>query len=92
MLDKRIPPLWENRAQDFHLAGEVLGLATGLIVHSHFVHDGSTGRVVDPDAAAVGSAAVWLRDHPDEAVAFGQAGKAIALGVTWDTSIGRLLS
>ena len=30
VLDKRIPPLWENRPQDFHLAGEVLGLATGL--------------------------------------------------------------
>ncbi len=32
VLDKRIPPLWENRPQDFHLAGEVLDLATGLIV------------------------------------------------------------
>ena len=29
VLDKRIPPLWENRPEDFHLAGEVLGLATG---------------------------------------------------------------
>jgi glycosyltransferase involved in cell wall biosynthesis len=56
------------------------------------VHDGSTGRVVDPDAAAVAAAAVWLRDHPEQAVAFGQAGKAIAQEVTWDTSIGRLLS
>jgi hypothetical protein len=35
---------------------------------------------------------VWLRDHPVQAVAFGQAGKAIAQEVTWDTSIGRLLS
>ena len=49
VLDKRIPPLWENRPEDFHLAGEVLGLAPGLIVHSHYVRDGrarpgTTGR------------------------------------------------
>jgi glycosyltransferase involved in cell wall biosynthesis len=37
VLDKRIPPLWENRPEDFHLAGEVLDLATGLIVHSRYV-------------------------------------------------------
>ena len=29
MIEKRIPPLWENRPEDFPLAGEVLGLATG---------------------------------------------------------------
>jgi glycosyltransferase involved in cell wall biosynthesis len=39
VLDKRIPPLWENRPEDFHLAGEVLDLATGLIVHSRYVRD-----------------------------------------------------
>ena len=56
------------------------------------VHDGSTGRVVAPEPAEVAAAAVWLRDHPDEAVAFGRAGKAIAVEVTWDRAIGRLLS
>jgi glycosyltransferase involved in cell wall biosynthesis len=39
VLDKRIPPLWESRPEDFHLAGEVLGLATGLIVHSQHVEE-----------------------------------------------------
>ncbi len=39
VLDKRIPPLWENRPEDFHLAGEVLGLATGLVTHSRYVRD-----------------------------------------------------
>ena len=39
VLDKRIPPLWENRPEDFHLAGEVLDLATGVIVHSRYVRD-----------------------------------------------------
>ncbi len=37
VLDKRIPPLWESRADEFHLAGEVLDHATGLIVHSAYV-------------------------------------------------------
>jgi glycosyltransferase involved in cell wall biosynthesis len=37
VLDKRIPPLWESRPQDFPLAGEVLDSATGLVVHSGYV-------------------------------------------------------
>ena len=56
------------------------------------VHDGSTGRVVEPEAEPVAAAAVWLRDHPGEAAAYGHAGKAIAAEVTWDRAIGRLLS
>ena len=43
VLDKRIPPLWESRPEDFHLAGEVLDLATGLIVHSRYV-EGARAR------------------------------------------------
>ena len=39
VLDKRLPPLWEARPEDFPLAGEVLSLATGLIVHSRYVED-----------------------------------------------------
>jgi glycosyltransferase involved in cell wall biosynthesis len=39
VLDKRIPPLWEHRPEDFHLAGEVLAGATALIVHSRYVRD-----------------------------------------------------
>jgi glycosyltransferase involved in cell wall biosynthesis len=37
VLDKRIPALWESRANDFHLAGEVLSLAAALVVHSRYV-------------------------------------------------------
>jgi glycosyltransferase involved in cell wall biosynthesis len=37
VLDNRIPPLWETRPEDFPLAGEVLRLATALIVHSRYV-------------------------------------------------------
>ena len=39
VLDNRIPPLWETRPQDFPLAGEILRLATALIVHSAYVGD-----------------------------------------------------
>jgi glycosyltransferase involved in cell wall biosynthesis len=37
--DARIDPLWETRPQDFPLAAEVLDLASGLVVHSHYVED-----------------------------------------------------
>ncbi|RDI74306.1 Glycosyl transferases group 1 [Gaiella occulta] len=56
VLDKRIPPLWENRPQDFHLAGEVLDLATGLIVHSRYVRDRAR-------EAGYGGPA-WVIPHP----------------------------
>jgi glycosyltransferase involved in cell wall biosynthesis len=39
VLDKRLPPLWEARPEEFPLAGEVLSRATGLIVHSHYVEE-----------------------------------------------------
>ena len=39
VLDKRIPPLWESRPEEFPLAGFVLEHATGLIVHSQTVRD-----------------------------------------------------
>jgi glycosyltransferase involved in cell wall biosynthesis len=39
VLDKRIPPLWESRPEDFPLASFVLEHATGVIVHSHYVRD-----------------------------------------------------
>lgn len=56
VLDKRIPPLWESRPEDYHLAGEVLGLATGLIVHS---------RHVEERARAAGyEGPVWRVPHP----------------------------
>ncbi|HSO01515.1 MAG TPA: hypothetical protein VLS46_03215, partial [Gaiellaceae bacterium] len=56
VLDKRIPPLWENRPEDFHLAGEVLARATGLIVHS---------RYVEERARAAGyEGPIWRIPHP----------------------------
>jgi glycosyltransferase involved in cell wall biosynthesis len=56
VLDKRIPPLWENRPEDFHLAGEVLDLAAGLVVHSRYVRDRAR--------AAGFEGPVWVVPHP----------------------------
>jgi len=56
VLDKRIPPLWESRPEDYHLAGEVLAVATGLIVHSHYVEDRAR-------AAGYGGP-IWRIPHP----------------------------
>ena len=41
VLEARLPPLWETRPEDFPLAGEVLDRATGLIVHSRYVEEGT---------------------------------------------------
>ncbi len=56
------------------------------------VHDRQTGLVVAPEAGAIAQAAGWLRDHLNDAAAFGRAGKALAAEVTWDKAIARLLS
>jgi glycosyltransferase involved in cell wall biosynthesis len=56
------------------------------------VHDRHTGLVVRPDAASIGKAAAWLHEHGDDAAALGAAGKVLAVEVTWDRAIARLLS
>jgi glycosyltransferase involved in cell wall biosynthesis len=37
VVDHLLPPIWEERAQDFPLAGEVLRRADGVICHSRYV-------------------------------------------------------
>jgi glycosyltransferase involved in cell wall biosynthesis len=56
------------------------------------VSDRRTGLVVEPRGEAVAAACRWLREHPDEVRAWGQAGKAVAERVTWDHAIERLLA
>jgi glycosyltransferase involved in cell wall biosynthesis len=56
VLDKRIPPLWESRPEDFPLAWFVLEHATGLIVHSRTVRDLAR--------AAGYEGPVWVVPHP----------------------------
>ncbi len=44
IIDGVVPPVWESRPMDFPLCGEVLDLATGLIVHSQTVEDAARSR------------------------------------------------
>jgi glycosyltransferase involved in cell wall biosynthesis len=56
VLEGRVPPPWETRPDEFPLAGSVLGHATGLIVHSHYVED---------RARALGfRGSIWRIPHP----------------------------
>jgi glycosyltransferase involved in cell wall biosynthesis len=55
------------------------------------VSDRATGLVVRPDPAEIAGAAAWLRDHVDEAAAFGRAGRSLAEKVTWERAINRIL-
>jgi glycosyltransferase involved in cell wall biosynthesis len=56
------------------------------------VADRSTGLVCEPRAAALADACSWLREHVDEAKAWGRAGKEVARRVSWDETIARLLA
>ncbi|MBA3844662.1 MAG: glycosyltransferase family 4 protein [Actinobacteria bacterium] len=56
------------------------------------VHDRETGLVVEPTAAALARACVYLDEHADDATAWGRAGKVIAERVTWDACVDALLS
>jgi glycosyltransferase involved in cell wall biosynthesis len=56
VIDRRIPPLWESRPEDFPLAGEILRFATGLVVHSGYV---------EQRARSAGYAGpIWRIPHP----------------------------
>ena len=56
------------------------------------VHDRETGIVVAPEAVELARGVAYLREHTDEAGAWGRAGKAIAERVTWDACVDALLS
>jgi glycosyltransferase involved in cell wall biosynthesis len=47
VIDNKIPPLWESQPEEFPLVGEILDLATGLIVHSRYVADAARVRGFD---------------------------------------------
>ena len=56
------------------------------------VSDHRTGIVCEPVPAALAEACAFLRGHPDDARAWGRAGKALAQRVSWDAAIERLLA
>ena len=56
------------------------------------VADRRTGLVCEPRSDSLGAACVWLREHVEDAAAWGRAGKELAERVSWDATIERLLS
>ncbi len=56
------------------------------------VADRRTGLVTEPRAQALAEALRYLRDHPEERRAWGQAGRVAAERITWDAAIERLLA
>ena len=56
------------------------------------VADRATGLVCAPRGEEIAGAFRFLLEHPEDVRAWGQAGKAIAEGVTWDHAIDRLLA
>ena len=56
------------------------------------VEDRRTGIVCPPRAAAIADACAWLREHPEEAAAYGRAGRERSEQITWEHVVSRLLS
>jgi len=71
VLDKRLPPLWESRPEDFPLTGEVLSLATGLVVHSQYVEEHVRAAGYSSPVAVVPHPA-WPDPHPEPAAVAGE--------------------
>ena len=59
---------------------------------NEFVVDGQTGRVVEPEAAAIGEALSALDRDRRRAAKLGEAGYDLARGITWSGVIDRLTS
>jgi glycosyltransferase involved in cell wall biosynthesis len=55
------------------------------------VADRRTGLVCEPRAEAVGEACAYLLAHPDEARAWGRAGRALAERLSWREAAGRIV-
>jgi glycosyltransferase involved in cell wall biosynthesis len=56
------------------------------------VRDHENGLVCEPAAAALAEACSWLGDHPEDAQAWGQAGRRAAELLSWDRVVDRLLA
>jgi glycosyltransferase involved in cell wall biosynthesis len=57
-----------------------------------FVTDGTNGLVCDANPRAIGAAVARLAGDRAFAARLGEAGRALALGITWDAVIDRLVS
>jgi glycosyltransferase involved in cell wall biosynthesis len=71
VLDKRIPPLWESRPEDFPLSRFVLDHATGLVVHSRAVQELARGAGYEGSIRVVPHPAWPVPDVQGERVSSG---------------------
>jgi glycosyltransferase involved in cell wall biosynthesis len=56
------------------------------------VADHRTGIVTEPSPAAVADALTWLSSHREDAREWGRRGRMIAVELTWDRVVDRLLA
>jgi glycosyltransferase involved in cell wall biosynthesis len=85
--------------EDYGMVPYEAFLASKPVVTTHdaggpldVVHDRETGLVIEPRADELARACRFLLDHDAEARAWGEAGRALALQVTWDNVIEKLLA
>jgi glycosyltransferase involved in cell wall biosynthesis len=85
--------------EDYGLATLEGFLAAKPVITAHdsggtleFVRDRVNGRVVGPAPEEIAAAIVELDSDRRLAASWGDAGRALALGISWDTVIDRLLS
>lgn len=74
------------------LSGKPVITATDSGGTLEFVADGVTGWVTPPEPDALGGAVAALHANRPAAAALGEAGRAVAAGITWDAVIDRLVS
>ena len=74
------------------LAGKPVVTASDSGGTREFVIDGTTGCVAAPEPEALGGAVAALHADRAHAAALGDAGRALALGITWDNVIERLVA
>jgi glycosyltransferase involved in cell wall biosynthesis len=85
--------------EDYGLATLEAFLAEKPVITAHdsggtleFVRDGVNGFVTEPDAAAIAGAAARLAADYSLARSLGRSGRELALSISWDDVIARLLS
>ncbi len=85
--------------EDYGLATLEAFLAEKPVITAHdsggtleFIRDGINGFVTEPDAAAIAGAAARLAADHTLARSLGRAGRELALSISWDHVIDRLIS
>jgi glycosyltransferase involved in cell wall biosynthesis len=86
------------RDEDYgYIAAEAMASGRAVITTTdaggptELVTDGHNGLITEPEAAPLGAAMARLLEHPDDAARLGEAARATATGISWDTVVDGLL-